>query len=317
MDILITGGAGFIGSHMAGHCIARGHSVTIIDNLSTGLAENIPEGAAFLPLDLSDPSFPDRLKDISVDIVVHLAAQSSGEISFERPVYDLSTNTQGTLLLLRWAMEHSVKKFIYSSSMSVYGDGPDRPLKETDPLNPKSFYGVGKCASEHYISIFQDMGLDTTIFRFFNVYGPGQNMKNLKQGMVSIFMAYIAQQQPILVKGPLDRFRDFVYIDDVISALDLGIENRSATGGIYNVCTGRKTTIRSLLDTIIGAYGFSPGQYPVQEAAPTPRDQFGAYGDPAHIERHLHWKPNVNLEQGIERMKTWVDRYYLRQSAGP
>ncbi|HTY53229.1 MAG TPA: NAD-dependent epimerase/dehydratase family protein [Methanomicrobiales archaeon] len=309
---LITGGAGFIGSHVARHLLEQGGRVTIVDNLSTGRQENIPEGARFIHLDLTDESFPADLDGKGIDAIIHLAAQSSGEISFERPAYDLKTNTLGTLLLLRWSLENRIQKFVYSSSMSVYGDGPEWPVTEEGPINPKSFYGVGKMASEHYINIFHDMGLDTTILRFFNVYGPGQNMENLKQGMVSIYMSYIAGGRPILVKGALDRFRDLVYIDDVVRAIDLSLERRESSGMTFNVCTGRKTSISQLLEMIMTSFGESR-DYPLMLAPPTPRDQHGVFGSYERIRGVLDWSPAVSLEEGLTRMTSWVKEYYARK----
>jgi len=311
MKVLITGGAGFIGSHAAGKFLDLGADVYILDNLSTGSRQNLDKRAHFLNLDLTDESFVDHLPKDHIDTVVHLAAQSSGEISFERPSYDLKTNTLGTLLLLKWSLEHHVGKFIYASSMSVYGDGRDFPVTERDPVHPKSFYGVGKCASENYIKIFADMGLPATCLRFFNVYGPGQNMSNLKQGMVSIYLSYIAQDQPILVKGSLDRYRDFVYIDDVINAIMLSHSDNKAEGKIFNVCTGRNVRIRDLLQVIIKAFGKDPS-YPVIQGEPTPRDQHGVFGNYDLIHRTLGWSPKISLEDGIARMADWVKKYYVK-----
>jgi len=309
VKVLITGGAGFIGSHVAKKYLDMGDEVYVLDNLSTGIKENIPLGVHFLNLDLTDESFVNQLPE-SIDIIVHLAAQSSGEISFEKPTYDLKTNTLATLLLLKWAFDHNVIKFIYASSMGVYGDGRDYPLTEKDPVNPKSFYGVGKCASEHYVQIFSDMGLNTTCLRFFNVYGPGQNMSNLKQGMVSIYLAYIAKGQPILVKGSLDRFRDFVYIDDVVNAIVQCQKDDRSKGKIFNVCTQRKTQVKELLEIIIRAFG-KDDSYPVVVTDPTPRDQFGVVGNNNLIHNTLDWEPKIPLEEGISCMVEWVKKIRL------
>lgn len=308
MKVLITGGAGFIGSHVAKKYLDMGAEVFVLDNLSTGFIENIPPGCHFLNLDLTDETFVEKLPK-GIDVLIHMAAQSSGEISFEKPSYDLKTNSLGTLLLLKWSLENKVSKFIYASTMSVYGDGRDYPLTEKDPVQPKSFYGVGKCASENYIQIFNDMGLNTTALRFFNVYGPGQNMSNLKQGMVSIYMAYIAQNQPILVKGELNRFRDFVFVDDVVNAIVMSHKDDRANGKIFNICTNRRTEVKELLDIIIRAFNKEPG-YPITAGNPTPRDTFGTYGSYDYIHETLGWSPAVRLEDGIVRMAEWVKKYY-------
>jgi UDP-glucose 4-epimerase len=243
---LVTGGAGFIGSALA-HClIENGNIVTIIDNLSTGFKENIPDNAIFIEGDCQDYKIYESL-DEKFDAIYHIAGQSSGEISFDDPVYDLQTNTQSTLLLLNYAVKTGCKRFLYASSMSVYGDHPDIPISEDKSCDPKSFYGVGKIASEHYLRIYKEFGVQSTALRLFNVYGPGQNMENMRQGMVSIFLAMAINDKTIDVKGNTKRFRDFIYIDDVVDAF-VECENNSNTfNNVYNVATGVKTTVESLL----------------------------------------------------------------------
>jgi len=179
----------------------------------------------------------------------------------------------GTLLLLSWAMDGRVKRFIYTSSMSIYGDDQDLPVKETAPPRPLSFYGVGKLASEKYIDIFIKKGLPVTSLRLFNVYGPGQNMKNLKQGMVSIYMAYIAKGEPILVKGSRDRFRDFIYIDGIVGAFIGTAFSEKAANKTFNVGTGKQTFVWLLLDEITKAFGYKVGDYPIKFEGNTPGDR--------------------------------------------
>lgn len=305
-NILVTGGAGFIGSCLASRLIDEGCNVVVIDNLSTGFESNIPQQAEFLKLDISKEDFINKLPRIKFDYIFHLAAQSSGEISFEDPAYDVKTNVMGTLLLLNWAMERRVKKFIYTSSMSIYGDDQDLPVKETAPPRPLSFYGVGKLASEKYIDIFIKKGLPIAALRLFNVYGPGQNMENLKQGMVSIYMAYIIKDEPILVKGSRDRFRDFIYIDDVVDAFVRTAFSEKATNKTFNVGTGKQTFVWQLLDEITKAFGYKSGDYPIQFEGNTPGDQIGIYADISEIKRCLSWEPKVRLSDGIIRMVEWI-----------
>jgi len=305
-NILVTGGAGFIGSCLASRLIDEGYNVVVIDNLSTGFESNIPQEAEFLKLDISKENFINKLPRIRFDYVFHLAAQSSGEISFEDPAYDVKTNVMGTLLLLSWAMERRVKRFVYTSSMSIYGDDQDLPVKETAPPRPLSFYGVGKLASEKYIDIFIKKDLPVTSLRLFNVYGPGQNMENLKQGMVSIYMAYIAKDEPILVKGSRDRFRDFIYIDDVVDAFVRAAFSEKAASKTFNVGAGKQTFVWQLLDEIIKAFGYKVGDYPIQFEGNTPGDQIGIYADISKIKRFLSWEPKVGLSDGIMRMVEWL-----------
>jgi UDP-glucose 4-epimerase len=305
-NVLVTGGAGFIGSCLSSRLKDEGYNVVVIDNLSTGFESNIPQQAEFLKLDISKEDFLNKLPKIKFDYVFHLAAQSSGEVSFEDPAYDVKTNVMGTLLLLNWSMEKKVKRFIYTSSMSVYGDDQDLPVKETAPPRPLSFYGAGKLASEKYADIFIKKGLPVTSLRLFNVYGPGQNMENLKQGMVSIYMAYIAKDEPILVKGSKDRFRDFIYVDDVIDAFIRTAFSEKAANKTFNVGTGKQTFVWQLLDEITKAFVHNVGDYPIQFEGSTPGDQIGIYADISEIKRYLSWEPKVELSDGIVKMVKWL-----------
>jgi UDP-glucose 4-epimerase len=225
---LVTGVAGFIGAAVARALLARGDTVVGLDNLSTGYRENVPQGVEFFEGDCQDARlYAEVLPQGAYDAIVHIAGQSSGEISFDDPVYDLRTNTESTLLLLRFALAHNCARFVYAGTMSVYGVQPNEPVTEEAPTFPQSFYGVGKLASEHYLRLYEQYGVRSTVLRLFNVYGEGQNMKNLRQGMVSIFMAMMVDDGHIHVKGNPNRYRDFVYIDDVVSAFLLALDRES------------------------------------------------------------------------------------------
>jgi UDP-glucose 4-epimerase len=298
MHALVTGGAGFIGSHLAKKLIDEGAIVTVIDNLSTGYECNIPSNCDFINLDLTDSDFLKKMPE-SISHVFHLAAQSSGEISYENPSYDLKINAMSTLELLKWSLEQKVEKFLYTSSMNVYGNVEDKPITEQQIVAPESFYAVGKVASENYLKIFFDIGLNTTVLRLFNVYGPGQNLENLKQGMLSIYIAYILKNEPIIVKGSLNRFRDFVYIDDVISSI-LSAINYNSQFDIFNICTGIRTTVNEALDSILKV--FKKKDYRIYENDGTPRDQFGIYGDNRKAKSLLNWQNKTSLEKGLTQI---------------
>ncbi len=306
--ILVTGGAGFIGSHLARRCIADGHRVTVLDNLATGYMSNVPDEADLIGADLSDPDTFAQLPKRGFDVVMHLAAQSSGEVSQENPDLDLKVNTLGTLMLLKWCMQNQVKRFLYASSMAVYGNPAGLPVHETDPCLPLSFYGISKVASEHYIRHYAGEGLDTTVFRMFSVYGPGQNMENLKQGMVSIFLAYLSKNEEILIKGDRNRFRDYIYIDDVVDAWCRAIDNPASFGKIYNLATGKKTHVHELVDAEIRLFGRDPATYAVRYQGSTPSDQFGLYADISAIQKDLGWSPKIHLEEGLKSMIIWVKK---------
>ncbi|MDA1354046.1 MAG: NAD-dependent epimerase/dehydratase family protein [bacterium] len=300
MICIVAGGAGFIGSHLATRLLEVGHSVVIIDNLRTGKMENVPKDATFILGDIGDESLYNSLPT-QVDCFFNLAAQSSGEISFSEPEYDLKTNTLGTVLSAKWCVDTGVKRYVFASSMSVYGNGGTSAVTELVPLSPISFYGIGKLASERYLSVYNDLGLSTVSLRLFNVYGPGQNLDNMKQGMVSIYLAYLARGARIDVKGRLDRFRDFVYVDDVVNAFERCLQ--TDISGEYNIATGVQTTVGSLLEQLCEAWG---GSVEIQELEGTPRDQFGVFGDSAAFRHATGWHPAVCLKDGISAMVTWA-----------
>lgn len=302
---LVTGAAGFIGSSLSKRLIELGNEVVTIDNLSTGSIESIPNKVKFIQGDCGDEKTVMRLSNLNFDAIFHIAGQSSGEISFDDPVYDLQTNAQSTLLLLKLALKIKCRKFIYASTMSVYGDQTDEPVSTSLKCTPKSFYGVGKLASENYLNIYQNFGVDCTALRLFNVYGPGQNMKNMKQGMVSIFITQALDDKHILVKGSKDRFRDFVYIDDVVNAFLLADKRSSEKFDIFNIATNKKTTIEKLLNLINKILN---NKITFEFRGSTPGDQYGIVGNIDETLISLNWKPKISLESGLGRMIDWAQK---------
>tara|TARA_Y100000991_G_scaffold209829_1_gene190444 strand:+ start:1260 stop:2174 length:915 start_codon:yes stop_codon:yes gene_type:complete len=294
---LVTGAAGFVGSALAKKLLKYDNKVVTIDNLSTGNIKNIPEGVEFIEGNVQDRKIISSLENYKFDCIFHIAGQSSGEISFEDPIYDLQTNTQSTLLLIELAKKINCKKIIYASTMSVYGDVNEIGSEE-DFTEPKSFYGIGKLASEKYLKINSDI-LNCTVLRLFNIYGPGQNMNNMKQGMVSIFLQQALKSDQILVKGSLNRFRDFIYIDDVISAFIKAEKNNAVGFKIYNIGTGIKTTVSDLLNIICS--NFHERKSIIQQSN-TPGDQFGIIANIDNAEKGLNWKPSYKLKDGLKKM---------------
>ena len=300
---LLTGGAGFIGAAVARALLADGHRVVIVDNLSTGGAANVPAGAEFVEGAVQDDALYPKLPQGPYEAVYHIAGQSSGEISFDDPVYDLQTNAQSTLLLLKFALKSGCRRLLYASTMSVYGDQPDRPVAEDAACRPKSFYGVGKLASEHYLRIYEQYGVRSTALRLFNVYGPGQNMANLRQGMVSIYLAQALKDRAIHVKGAPDRFRDFVFIDDVVAAFRACEGLKAAHGKTFNVCSGRKTTVRELLELLLPCLPFPVS---TRFEGETPGDMFGIRGDTAALRAAAGWEARTPLPDGLRAMTAWA-----------
>lgn len=300
---LVTGAAGLIGAALAKRLLREGHRVVSIDNLSTGIKENVPEGVQFFEAECQDSAIYGQIPQDRYDAIFHIAGQSSGEISFDNPSYDLATNTESTLQLLGFALRNGCRRFVYASSMSVYGTKPDRPVKETDFPKPESFYGVGKLASEHYLRIYEQYGIRSTALRLFNVYGPGQNMINLRQGMVSIFMAQMLENGHIHIKGSKDRYRDHVYIDDVVDAFMACLDHNAAHGKMINIATGVRTTVEKLIDILTGLY---PEEVMCEYSGSTSGDVHGIIADIDLANEILKYSPAMDLEKGIAAMLAWA-----------
>lgn len=296
-NFLVTGGAGFIGSALARELLRRGNDVVVADNLFTGYRENVPEGAVFIEMDISNPVHYDRLADMKFDAVLHLAAQSSGEASFHDPWYDFNSHVTGTFLMLEYCRKKGTPRLLYASSMSVYGTPEYLPVNEDHRPQPMTYYASGKLAAEAYIKLYSSLGVDTTVFRMFSVYGPNQNLANKMQGMVSIYLSFILENQPITVKGSKERFRDLVYIDDIVDAWLTALDSPAAFGKTYNLGTGHKTTVGELLSLMTKCAG-NP-DYPVEFTDGTLGDQFGLYADIGSLHRDLGWQPRTDLRTGL------------------
>jgi UDP-glucose 4-epimerase len=301
-SILISGVAGFIGAHVARRFRDEGYAVVGVDDLSGGEAGNVPAGVELIECDLAAPEAPRRLPR-GCRRILHLAGQSSGEISFDDPAADLRKNTVSTLNLIRYGLDNQAERIVYASSMSVYGAVEDAPVGEQRPCAPLSCYGVGKLAAEGYLRIHSPR-LPAVALRMFNVYGPGQNMRNLRQGMVSIYLAQALAGSPIEVKGSLERFRDFIYIDDVVEAWWRAATRPAALGQTLNVGTGVRTTVAALLQQICAlvprATYFVLGS--------TPGDQSGIYADTRALSACLGLERFTPLEAGLARFVDWARR---------
>jgi UDP-glucose 4-epimerase len=299
-QILITGVAGFIGSHVARRFLREdGYRVIGVDDLSVGRPANVPPGVEFIQGDLATASTVATLPGCRK--ILHLAGQSSGEISFDNPVDDLRMNTVATLNLIRYGIDNRVERLVYASSMSVYGAVEDAPTSETHECRPLSGYGVGKLASEGYLRVYRNR-LPSVSLRMFNVYGPGQDMSNLRQGMVSIYLAQALARGRIEVKGSLDRFRDFIFIDDVVEAWFRAATRTAALGATLNVGTGIRTTVADLLDRICALL---PG-CSYHTTSGTPGDQSGIYADVSSARAALGLERCTPLGAGLPRFITWA-----------
>ena len=280
--ILVTGVAGFIGSKVCEELQRKKYSIIGVDNLSSGKKKNIPKNIIFFKFDLSN--YQNYKKLPKCKYILHLAGQSSGDISFDNPVADLKKNTQSTLNLIKFGIKSKTKKIIYASSMSVYGDLKKKRYDENLEPKPKSCYGISKLASENYLKVFSKK-LNYINFRMFNVYGPGQDLSNIRQGMVSIYLAQALKNKKIIVKGSLNRIRDFIYIDDVVKIWVKSLNNNISNQTI-NLSSGKPTSVKKLLSEI---RLLIPGTKIIKASA-TRGDQFRAVGNSRKLNKIFKYK---------------------------
>ena len=246
MRITVTGGAGFIGSHLVDRLIEDGHTVQVIDNLYTGNKEFVHSKAQFVELDIRDPKLYSVLEEFRPDYIFHEAAQTEVSTSMSDPMLDCDINLIGLINLLNAAVKLDVKKFLMPSSAAVYGNLDTLPLNEEMIGNPSSFYGLTKLTTEHYLRIYHEtFGLPYICYRYSNVFGPRQGNGG-EGGVISIFAKAIVQGSPIIIYGDGKQTRDFIYVDDVVEANLLGMQHQVT--GIYNVSTGISSSVNLLVD---------------------------------------------------------------------
>lgn len=246
MRITVTGGAGFIGSHLVDRLIEDGHTVQVIDNLYTGNKEFVHSKAQFIELDIRDLKLYSVLEEFRPDYIFHEAAQTEVSTSMSDPMLDCDINLMGLINLLNAAVKLDVKKFLMPSSAAVYGNLDTLPLNEEMIGNPSSFYGLTKLTTEHYLRIYHEaFGLPYLCYRYSNVFGPRQGNGG-EGGVISIFAKAIVQGSPIIIYGDGKQTRDFIYVDDVVEANILGMQHQVT--GIYNVSTGISSSVNLLVD---------------------------------------------------------------------
>lgn len=247
-NILVTGGAGFIGSHVADALVDRGHNVVIIDNLSTGNEKNIQKGR-FIRKNIS-AALDYLFEDYQIEYVFHLAAQINLRYSIKEPIKDAETNIMGSLNLLESCARNKIKRVIFSSTGgAIYSPDALLPFTELSKVKPASPYGVAKYSIENYLSVFENVhGVKSTVLRYSNVFGPRQNSKG-EAGVISIFIDKALENEDLVIFGDGKQTRDFVYVDDVVSANILALE--SELDGIYNVSSNTQTSINEIANKIL------------------------------------------------------------------
>lgn len=297
MKVIVTGGAGFIGSHIVDLLIEKGYDVCVIDNLIHGKKENINSKAKFYQIDIRDKNIIEIFKNEKSDILIHHAAQIKVPISIKNPILDADINISGSINLLEAARKTGVKKVIYPSSAAIFGEPKYLPIDENHPLGMISGYGVSKHTVEHYLSVYKALyGIDYVVLRYSNVYGPRQDSGG-EGGVVAIFSEKFLKDERPYIFGDGEQIRDFVYVKDVAKANLMAIE--ADKNGIFNVCTNEKTTINELVNIFqyILDKNISPIYTEKREG-----DISSSYMSYEKIYRDIGWKPKFGLKQGLEDM---------------
>jgi UDP-glucose 4-epimerase len=299
LRIIVTGGAGFIGSHVADAYLAAGHEVVVVDSLwahGGGRREHVPERASFVHLDIRDDALARIFKEFRPEIVSHHAAQHSVAIGSRDPQYDAQVNVLGLLNVLENSVKARVRKAIYASSGATYGEPAYLPMTETTPQLPTSPYGITKMTGEHYLRFFlSEHGLDYTSLRYGNVYGPRQDPSG-EAGVIAIFINRFLAGQAVRIDSDGEQTRDYVYVGDVAEANVQALERGSA--GRYVIGTNRRTSVNELYRQLAEILGTEP---PIEHAPKRPGDVRDAQFDPGLAVRELGWYPRTTLREGMEK----------------
>lgn len=296
MKILITGGAGFIASHIAERYIELGHEVVIVDNLVTGKRENLPSKAIFYEVDICDSKLSQIFEKEKPDIVNHHAAQMDVRKSVDDPIYDATVNVLGGLNVMQNCVKHDVQKVIFASTGgAIYGEQDYFPADENHALRPLSPYGITKLTTEKYLYFYQQSyGLKYTILRYANVYGPRQNPHG-EAGVVAIFSTKILKGEQPVINGDGKQTRDYIYVGDVVKAGEIALN--SADNKIYNIGTGFETDVNVLFNKIKEAMG---KDVPEVHGPAKAGEQLRSVLDASLIQKEQGWKPNVSLDNGLK-----------------
>lgn len=297
MKVLVTGGAGFIGSHVVDRLLQEGHEVVVVDNLVTGKRKNVPKAVQFYKLDIENPKLERVFRNERPAVVFHLAAQMNVRRSVEDPMFDAQVNVLGTLNVLEQASKHGARKVIFSSSGgAIYGEQQTFPAPETHVTQPLSPYGISKLCGEHYLSYYNRLsGLQVVSLRYANVYGPRQDPEG-EAGVVAIFIQKMLHREQAVVNGNGRQTRDFVFVEDVVEAnlMVMGPE----VEGIYNVGTGVETSINDLFRIVVDLtkMEFKEVHGPAKKG-----EQARSVIDATKLRHQLGWEPKVDLREGLRR----------------
>jgi len=304
--VLVTGGAGFIGSHVVDALIQSGHEVIVVDDLSSGRRSNINPKAKFYQVDIRSQELGSIFEQERPEYVNHHAAHISVRHSVSDPAYDASTNILGSINLLECCKSYGVRKIIYASSVAIYGEPEQLPCNENHPIRPSSPYGASKYAVELYLHLYREnYGLDYTILRYPNVYGPRQDPLG-EAGVVAIFSLQMLLGEQVTINGSGEQERDFLYVEDCVRANLPAMENGS--GEAYNLGTGLGTSVNQLFEEMRRLTGYA--RHPVH-GPPKVGEVFRICLDANRARKELQWCPTVGLQEGLERTLAYFREHAL------
>jgi UDP-glucose 4-epimerase len=315
MNILVTGGAGFIGSHLVDRLIKEGHSVVVIDNEATGRRENVPSNALYFQGDVANINDLERAYKNNLEAVCHIAGQVSIIRSFSDPLIDLRTNVLGTINVLQLCLKYHVSRLLHASSMTVYSLASTLPTPEEAPCQPISYYGITKYAAERYVQttaerVDLDFDFRVTCFRMYSVYGPRQALDNPYQGVLGIFLGNLLRGEPITIFGDGEQSRDFVYVDDIVNAWVIALQKPAPYGSIFNLGSGHRLSINQLADFALAAFNHTRSDYSVLYAPARSGDQRHVEADITRARLRLGWEPQVPFETGLADTIRWAIKHH-------
>jgi len=304
LKVLITGGAGFIGSHLVDHFLKTGCETVVFDNLFSGRIENIKrhmnnKNFHLIRGDVRNSGDVEKAVK-GVDVVCHLAAIVNIPLSIEDPLLVDEVNVKGTLNLLEASVKRNVKRFVYVSTCAVYGEAKYLPIDEEHSINPLSPYGASKLAAEHYCNVFHQIrGLQTVCFRPFNIYGPRQP-SGPYGSVITTFLESLKKGQPLVIYGDGNQTRDFLYVEDAVKACMLAIRCKNCSGKTFNIGTGIQTSINKLAQVLIELTGKS--RVKVTHADKREGDIRESYADISRAGKELGFKPEFSIYEGLKRL---------------
>jgi len=303
MKVLVTGGAGFIGSHVVDALVGGDHDVTVIDDLSTGLGTNLRPGIPVHVLDIRSPEATALVMDLRPEVICHHAAQVSVGRSMSEPLRDLDQNVAGSLALLEAARRVGAR-MVYASSAAVYGEPRSVPIDEGHPTRPASNYGVSKLATEHYLHVYgRAYDIRSVVLRYSNVYGPRQSTLG-EAGVIAAFCEAVQRGEPVVVHGDGRQTRDFIFVEDVARANRIAVE--TSTSGVFNVSTGTETSIIRVIESLEAHAGVRVARLGAPARA---GDIRRSVLDPTHARKDLGWAAVVDIDAGLAATTSWFEEH--------